>query len=199
MDLRARAEQLADMIGGQIRHARFSHEWTKQLLEAALLAVQQEERSRCTMIAKHAVFDGIIIPAYLKGFALAKNQIAAQISMPESSEMLSRLEPYCYGGCGTRYVDFPYDVHLPTPLWNRITVGAPFDDTQTNIEREGRGGVLCPRCIVKRLVRELEAVQQERQQEIERIISIIKSHDGCNAYDCGNCVGSIVATITEGQ
>ena len=58
---------------------------------------------------------------------------------------------YCYGGCGTRYSDFLRDVHLPTPLWNRIAVGAPFDETQTDIDREGRGGVLCPRCIVARL------------------------------------------------
>lgn len=58
---------------------------------------------------------------------------------------------YCYGGCGTRYVDFLSDVHLPTPLWNRIAVGAPFDEAQPNIEQEGRGGVLCPACILARL------------------------------------------------
>jgi hypothetical protein len=58
---------------------------------------------------------------------------------------------YCYGGCGTRYQDFQRDVHLPTALWNRIATGAPFDETQENIEREGRGGVLCPACIVARL------------------------------------------------
>jgi hypothetical protein len=59
---------------------------------------------------------------------------------------------YCYGGCGRRYEDFGLDVMLPTPLWNRIAVGAPFDETQTNIEREGRGGVLCAQCIVNRLL-----------------------------------------------
>lgn len=58
---------------------------------------------------------------------------------------------YCYGGCGTRYKDFPRDVHLPTHLWNRIAVGPPFDETQNGIERDGRGGVLCPACIVARL------------------------------------------------
>lgn len=58
---------------------------------------------------------------------------------------------YCYGGCGLRYMDFPCDVSLPTPLWNRIAVGAPFDEAQEGIEREGRGGVLCPACIVQRL------------------------------------------------
>lgn len=58
---------------------------------------------------------------------------------------------YCYGGCGRLYQDFPCDVILPTPLWNRIAVGPPFDETQTNIEREGRGGVLCPACIMERL------------------------------------------------
>ncbi len=58
---------------------------------------------------------------------------------------------YCYGGCGMRYADFPLDVILPTPLWNQIAVGPPFDETQQDIEREGRGGVLCAACIVKRL------------------------------------------------
>ena len=60
---------------------------------------------------------------------------------------------YCYGGCGTRYVDLPLDVILPTALWNQIAVGPPFDETQTGIEREGRGGVLCARCIVERLAK----------------------------------------------
>ncbi|MGE0446332.1 MAG: hypothetical protein AB7P99_13970 [Vicinamibacterales bacterium] len=58
---------------------------------------------------------------------------------------------YCYGGCGTRYCDFAKDVVLPTPLWNRIAVGLPFDESQTNVDREGRGGVLCPACIIARL------------------------------------------------
>lgn len=58
---------------------------------------------------------------------------------------------YCYGGCGRRYEDFGLDVILPTALWNRIAVGAPFDETQTDIEREGRGGVLCAQCIIDRL------------------------------------------------
>lgn len=58
---------------------------------------------------------------------------------------------YCYGGCGRRYEDFGLDVIVPTPLWNRIVVGAPFDETQTNIEKEGRGGVLCAQCIIDRL------------------------------------------------
>lgn len=60
---------------------------------------------------------------------------------------------YCYGGCGRRYEDFPLDVILPTPLWNRIAVGPPFDETQQNIEREGRGGTLCAACIVERLAK----------------------------------------------
>jgi len=60
-------------------------------------------------------------------------------------------ELYCYGGCGTRYADFPRDLSLPTSLWNRIAVGHPFDETQDDIEREGRGGVLCPFCIIRRL------------------------------------------------
>jgi hypothetical protein len=58
---------------------------------------------------------------------------------------------YCYGGCGTRYEDFPRDISLPTALWNRIAVGHPFDESQDNIYREGRGGVLCPTCIIRRL------------------------------------------------
>lgn len=57
---------------------------------------------------------------------------------------------YCYGGCGTRYSDFPCDMLLPTPLWNRIAVGAPFDETY-DASQEGRGGVLCPSCIARRL------------------------------------------------
>lgn len=60
---------------------------------------------------------------------------------------------YCYGGCGLKYADFPLDLILPTPLWNRIAVGPPFDETQTKVEREGRGGVLCAACIVKRLAK----------------------------------------------
>jgi hypothetical protein len=59
----------------------------------------------------------------------------------------------CYGGCGLRYQDFGLDVILPTALWNRIAVGKPFDETQTDIERDGRGGVLCANCIVKRLAK----------------------------------------------
>lgn len=58
---------------------------------------------------------------------------------------------YCYGGCGTRYSDFPRDVVLPTALWNRIAVGGPFDQKEPGTEHEGRGGVLCPACIVTRL------------------------------------------------
>ena len=58
---------------------------------------------------------------------------------------------YCYGGCGTRYVDFVRDVSLPTALWNRIAVGAPFNETEVDIQREGRGGVLCPVCVIQRL------------------------------------------------
>lgn len=57
---------------------------------------------------------------------------------------------YCYGGCGTRYSDFPRDVVLPTALWNRIAVGPPFNEQERD-DREGRGGVLCPTCIVARL------------------------------------------------
>lgn len=58
---------------------------------------------------------------------------------------------YCYGGCGTKYRDFP-DFLLPTPLWNRITVGPPFDNAPLPADdREGRGGVLCPSCIIQRL------------------------------------------------
>lgn len=65
-------------------------------------------------------------------------------------------ELYCYGGCGTRYSDFLRDVSLPTPLWNRIAVGLPFDESgdpqhPTNRGKEGRGGVLCPTCIITRL------------------------------------------------
>ena len=59
---------------------------------------------------------------------------------------------YCYGGCGTKYADFPCDFLLPTPLWNRIAIGVPFDDAQLGVSREGRGGVLCPTCIIQRLV-----------------------------------------------
>lgn len=59
---------------------------------------------------------------------------------------------YCYGGCGTLYRDFARDVLLPTALWNRIAVGPPFDETPFHgVDREGRGGVLCPACIVSRL------------------------------------------------
>jgi hypothetical protein len=58
---------------------------------------------------------------------------------------------YCYGGCGRRYSDFGLDILLPTPLWNQIAVGPPFDEAQESIEREGRGGVLCVQCIVDRL------------------------------------------------
>jgi hypothetical protein len=58
---------------------------------------------------------------------------------------------YCYGRCGTRYSDFPRDLNLPTGLWNRIAVGTPFDESEQKIDREGRGGVLCPACIVARL------------------------------------------------
>lgn len=58
---------------------------------------------------------------------------------------------YCYGGCGVRYSDFPCDLSLPTPLWNRIAVGVPFDELQQGVACEGRGGVLCPTCIIQRL------------------------------------------------
>lgn len=58
---------------------------------------------------------------------------------------------YCYGGCDTKYSDFACDVLLPTPLWNRIAVGPPFDHAQVSVDREGRGGVLCPTCIIQRL------------------------------------------------
>lgn len=64
---------------------------------------------------------------------------------------------HCYGGCGTRYIDFHCDMLLPTPLWNRIAVGPPFDNAQVGIDREGRGGVLCPSCIVQRLMALTEA------------------------------------------
>lgn len=60
---------------------------------------------------------------------------------------------YCYGGCGRRYADFGLDVMLPAALWNEIAVGPPFDETQLNIRREGRGGVLCANCIVERLAK----------------------------------------------
>ncbi len=70
---------------------------------------------------------------------------------------------YCFGGCGTRYEDFPCDLVLPTPLWNRIATGAPFDETQPNTEREGRGGVLCPACIVKRLAQLISCIEAGSQ------------------------------------
>jgi hypothetical protein len=57
---------------------------------------------------------------------------------------------FCYGGCGTKYADVPCDMNLPTGLWNRVAVGAPFDESDRS-DGEGRGGVLCPACIVKRL------------------------------------------------
>lgn len=57
---------------------------------------------------------------------------------------------YCYGGCGRRYGSMP-DISLPTALWNRIAVGPPFDETKEGTEREGRGGVLCPVCVIERL------------------------------------------------
>lgn len=88
---------------------------------------------------------------------------------------------YCYGGCGTKYRDFPCDFLLPTPLWNRIAVGPPFDHAQAGCEREGRGGVLCPTCIVQRLAALPECtavfadIEDSRQQlaahraEVERL------------------------------
>lgn len=58
---------------------------------------------------------------------------------------------YCYGACGMKYSDFPLDLIVPTPIWNEIATGAPFDETQPNVDREGRGGVLCAACMVARL------------------------------------------------
>lgn len=55
----------------------------------------------------------------------------------------------CYG-CGCADPDSPLDILLPTPLWNRIAVGPPFDESW-DASREGRGGLLCVRCIVDRL------------------------------------------------
>ncbi len=74
------------------------------------------------------------------------------LASPSTPSGLADGTLYCYGGCGTRYADFVSDVILPNTLWNRIAVGAPFDETEPLGDREGgRGGVLCPACITSRL------------------------------------------------
>lgn len=94
--------------------------------------------------------DKLAAPPVPEGAPPVKEQ-ADNFTEPASIKGWHNGTLYCYGGCGTRYVDFPSDVSLPTPLWNRIAVGEPFDETQPNVEREGRGGVLCPSCIMARL------------------------------------------------
>ena len=74
---------------------------------------------------------------------------------------------------------------------------ALIDRCDAWLRRAGtRTAILATGRLIKDLRDALDAVRRARRShdkdDCQRLLELVISHSGCNAYDCGDCVGAIL-------